>query len=369
MYKRDYYEVIGVSRSAGEEEIKRAYRKLAMKYHPDKNPGDRQAEEKFKEAAEAYEVLRDREKRQTYDRFGHEGLVGTGFRGFSGFDDIFSSFGDIFEEFFGFGSSSRRKRSRAKAGNNLRYDLPLTLEDAFYGKEEEITFPRWESCRTCDGSGINPGSQAQVCSTCQGRGQVIRSQGFFQISTTCPACSGEGRIISDPCGDCKGVGKIKIERQVTLKIPPGVDTGSQLRLRGEGEPGEYGGPRGDLFVVIHVKEHEFFVREGNHLICEIPISFVQAALGDSVHIPLLGNEDGHVMDIGPGTQPGDVLTLHGMGMPSLHGSSRGDMYVKVHVKIPKKLNQHQRDLLLEYAQTEESGASKKIKKLWNKLKK
>lgn len=369
MSKRDYYEILGVSRSAGDDDIKRAYRKLAMKYHPDRNPGDKEAEDHFKEAAEAYEVLRDQEKRQVYDRFGHDGLAGTGFRGFSGFEDIFSSFGDIFEDFFGFGGRTGR-RTRARQGNSLRYDLELTLEEAFLGKEEEVSFTRWQKCDTCSGTGFPPGSEPQVCSTCQGRGQVVRSQGFFQISTTCPACHGEGQIITDPCRDCNGKGKVTEDRKITVKIPAGVDTGSQLRLRGEGEPGEYGGPPGDLFVVIHVKKHDFFTREGEHLLCEITISFVQAALGGRVNIPVLGKEDkGHDLAIPPGTQPEEVLTLHGYGMPALQRNRRGELFVKINVKIPKKLTQHQRELLEEFAESEGTKTAKKELSFWEKLKK
>ncbi|MBW1721932.1 MAG: molecular chaperone DnaJ [Deltaproteobacteria bacterium] len=367
MYKRDYYEVLGVSRSAGEEEIKKAYRKLAMKYHPDRNPGDKEAEEKFKEAAEAYEVLRDREKRQIYDRYGHEGLEGSGFRGFSGFEDIFSSFGDIFEDFFGFGSRRSRGRTRARQGDSLRYDLELTLEEAFHGKEEEISFMKWQVCGLCNGSGIKPGKEPQICPTCRGRGQVVRSQGFFQITTTCPACNGQGQIITDPCEACRGAGKIRKERKITLKIPPGVDTGSQLRLQGEGEPGEFGGPPGDLFVFIHIRQHDFFTREGEHLLCEIPVSFVQAALGGTVHIPLIEAEDGFELEIPPGTQPDDILTVPGKGMPMLKRNKRGDLFVKVHVKIPKKLTQRQRELLEEFAKTEGTKFRRKEKTFWDKI--
>ena len=368
MNKRDYYEVLSVSRDAGEEDIKKSYRKLAMRYHPDRNPGDKEAEESFKEAAEAYEVLRDGEKRQIYDQFGHEGLEGTGFRGFRGFDDIFSSFGDIFEDFFGFGTG-RGRRSRVRPGNDLRYDMELTLEEAFAGKEEGIAFKKWESCEICNGSGITPGSEPQICATCQGRGQVVRSQGFFQISTTCPYCHGEGRIITDPCHQCQGDGKVKTDREISLKIPPGVDTGSQLRLRGEGEPGESGGPPGDLFVVLHVKEHDFFSREGDHLLCEIPISFVQAALGDKIKIPVIGDEDNHELKIPQGTQPGEILSLPGQGMPSLRKNRRGDLFVKITVKIPKRLNQRQKEILEEFSQAKGSGKSKKGKHFWNKMKK
>jgi molecular chaperone DnaJ len=367
MYKRDYYEVLGVSRDASEAEVKKAYRKLAMENHPDRNPGDHEAEERFKEAAEAYEVLRDREKRQIYDQFGHAGLEGSGFRGFSGFDDIFSSFGDIFEDFFGFGTR-RGRRSRARQGSSLRYDLELGLEDAFYGKEEEIVFNKWAACDVCRGSGVKPGSEPQVCGTCQGHGQVVRSQGFFQISTTCPACRGEGRLVTDPCFDCGGNGKVESERKITVKIPAGVDTGSQLRLRGEGEPGENGGPPGDLFVVIHVRDHSFFTREEDHLYCEVPISFTQAALGETIKIALLGEEEEHVLKIHPGTQPGEILSLPGRGMPSLRNSRRGDLFVKVVVKIPKKLTQQQRELLETFAGTDHPRRAKKEKNFWHKLK-
>ncbi|MDY6971702.1 MAG: molecular chaperone DnaJ [Thermodesulfobacteriota bacterium] len=367
--KDDYYDILGVSRNAGDDEIKKAYRKLALKYHPDRNQGDKVAEENFKKAAEAYEVLRDREKRQIYDRFGHEGLEGRGFTGFSGFDDIFSSFGDIFEDFFGFGSG-RGGRVRAKQGKSLRYDLELTLEDALYGKEEEVVFHRLENCRTCNGSGLSPGTEPQVCATCQGNGQVIRSQGFFQISTTCPACHGEGQIISDPCWDCRGGGKARVERKINVKIPPGVDTGSQLRLTGEGEPGQSGGPPGDLFVVIHVKEHEFFSREDDDLVCKIPISFVQAALGDRLMIPALGHEGDIELEVPHGTQPGEIIRIIGKGMPSLRRQNRrGNLYVKIIVKVPEKLDQHQRELLEEFAETDGltlADRKKKKKTRWKK---
>ncbi len=365
MHKVDYYEILCVSRDAGDEEIKKAYRKLALKYHPDRNQGDKEAEEKFKEAAEAYEVLRDSQKRQIYDKYGHEGLEGRGFTGFSGFEDIFSSFGDIFEGFFGFGSG-RGRGSRSRTGKSLRYDLELTLEDAFTGKEEEIVFHKLENCQTCNGSGLRPGTDPEVCPTCRGRGQVVRSQGFFQVSTTCPKCHGKGQIIIDPCNDCSGGGKVRVERKVKVKIPAGVDSGSQLRLTGEGQHGEFGGPPGDLFVVIYVKEHNFFSRDGDNLLCEVPISFVQAALGDKIMIPVLGDEGDYELQVSPGTQPGDFLKVSGKGMPRLRGySRRGDLYIKIIVKVPEKLNQRQRELLKEFAKTQGltmSGKKKKMKK-------
>ena len=352
MQKRDYYEVLGVSRNADGEEIKHVYRKLALQYHPDRNPGDTQAEERFKEAAEAYDVLRDKEKRQIYDRFGHAGLEGRGFTGFSGFEDIFSSFGDIFEGFFGFGSR-HGQTSRGRAGNSLRYDLQLTLEEAFSGREEELVFDRWNGCETCKGSGLAPGSSYQTCATCQGRGQVVRSQGFFQISTTCPMCHGEGHTIADPCGSCGGRGRIRGEKRIKVKIPAGVDTGSQLRLRGEGEPGEQGGPPGDLIVLIHIADHDFFAREGDDLACEIPVAFVQAALGDTVPLPALGEEDPIDLEIPVGTQPGKLVRVRGKGMPRLNGhGQRGDLFVRVQVKVPTKLNERQRELLQAFAEAE-----------------
>ena len=363
MYKRDYYEILAVSRDASEEEIKRAYRRLALKYHPDRNPGDKEAEERFKEAAEAYEVLRDPEKRRIYDMYGHEGLEGRGFKGFSGFEDIFSAFGDIFEEFFGFGRS--RTHFRARRGRNLRYDLELTLEEAYTGKDEKIVFHRLETCERCGGSGISPGSRPKVCYKCRGIGQVIRTQGFFEIRTTCPVCNGQGQIITDPCKRCGGEGRVRIRREITVRIPPGVETGSQLRLRGEGEPGENGGEKGDLFVVIHVREHKFFTREGEHLLCEVPISFIQAILGDMIEIPYFGDErlDVHIP---PGTQPGDILTIKGRGMPRLNSNGSGNLYVKLNVTIPKKITQRQRELLEEFSVIERS--SKRGKSIWQRLK-
>jgi len=369
MEKRDYYEVLGVSKNAGDEEIKKAYRKLALKFHPDRNPGDARAEEHFKEAAEAYEVLRDHEKRQIYERFGHAGLEGRGFTGFSGFEDIFSNFGDIFEDFFGFGSR-RGGRPRPRQGNSLRYDLELTLEEAFTGKEADIAFPRLETCSDCNGTGSSEGSQPQVCPTCQGRGQIIRSQGFFQVSSTCPNCRGQGRVITDPCSKCAGAGRLQIKKELSVRIPAGVDNGSQLRLRGEGEPGEYGGPPGDLFVVVHLKPHPLFSRDGNNLVAEIPISFVQAALGDEISTPVLGEEEEIDVAIPSGTQSGDVIRVPGQGMPSLRTQRRGDLYIKVRVQIPKKLNARQRELLEAFAETENrplQARKKKGKAFWQKM--
>jgi len=363
MNKRDYYETLNIPRDAEEEEIKRAYRKMAMQYHPDRNQGDKAAEENFKEASEAYEVLRDREKRQIYDQFGHEGLRGIGFSGFRDFNDIFSSFGDIFENFFGFGTG-KGGRERSRKGNDLRYDIELTLEEAFSGKEEEINFKKWAACEACNGSGITPGKEANICTTCRGKGTVVRSQGFFQLQTTCPACNGQGRVITDPCVKCKGHGKVRIKRVINLKIPPGVDTGSQLRLRGEGEAGDYGGPNGDLFVVMHMKEHSFFSRKGENLFCELPISFIQATLGDSIKIPVIGEEELHEIRIPQGTQPGDVISVPELGMPSLSTRHRGQLFIKFIVRIPKKLNRHQKELLEEFSMDEGIKGTDKIGKLF-----
>jgi molecular chaperone DnaJ len=363
MDKRDYYEILNIPRDAGEEEIKRAYRKMAMQYHPDRNPGDKAAEENFKEASEAYEVLRDGEKRQIYDQYGHEGLRSTGFSGFSDFNDIFSSFGDIFENFFGF-STGKGQRERPDKGSDLRYDLQLTLEEAFSGKEEEISFKKWGTCEVCKGSGITPGKEAQRCNTCRGKGTIVRSQGFFQLQTTCPTCKGQGRIITDPCTKCKGQGKLQIKRVINLKIPPGVDNGSQLRIRGEGEAGDYGGPPGDLFVVMHVKEHPFFSREGENLFCELPISFIQAALGDVIKIPEIGKGELHEIRIPQGTQPGDVISVPELGMPGLNTRHRGQLFIKFIVRIPKKLSKRQKELLEEFSAAEGMKDTEKIAKLF-----
>jgi molecular chaperone DnaJ len=365
--KRDYYEILGVSRDSDGEEIKKAYRRLALKYHPDRNPGDKMAEERFKEAAEAYEVLRDHEKRRIYDLYGHEGLTGTGFTGFGGFEDIFSAFGDIFEDFFGF-AGRRTRKSGIRRGNDLRYDLELSLEEAYKGKEEEIVYTTWESCDGCKGSGSAPGSNPGVCPHCHGRGEIVRSQGFFQIRTTCSTCNGTGQVIVDPCEKCKGKGKIRAEKKVLVRIPPGVDTGTQLRMKGEGESGENGGPPGDLFVIIYVKEHLYYVREGDDLKCQVTISFVQAALGAEVSIPVLNSDEGKKVTIPEGTQPEEIIRLKGMGMPRLRGGKGfGDLFIKIIVKIPTRLSQGQRELFMEFAELEKQKIGDKTKNFWDKI--
>ena len=306
MIEKDYYEILGVGRTASQEEIKKAYRKMALKYHPDRNPDNKEAEDKFKEASEAYEVLSDPEKRQIYDQFGHEGLKGTGFTGFRGFEDVFASFGDIFGEFFGFGG---RTNTGPSQGDDLRYDLEISFEEAAFGKEVDLEIPRTFPCDACGGTGAKPGTHPITCPACGGRGQITRSQGFFSIRTPCPTCRGTGQIIPEPCPACQGTGRIRKKRKVSLKIPPGVDTGSRLRLRGEGEAGERGGPPGDLFVIIHVKKHAFFEREGDDIYCTVPISFTTAALGGKIEVPTLDGKE--VIHVKRGTQSGEVFRLKG----------------------------------------------------------
>ena len=358
--KRDYYEILSVSRNATDNELKAAYRKLALKYHPDRNPNDQAAEEKFKEAAEAYEVLRDPQKRSLYDQYGHAGLENTGFHGFGGFEDIFSSFGDIFEDFFGF-TSRRRSRSRAMPGADLRYDLSLDFMDAVFGSETEIEIDKRQTCNDCEGSGCEPGTEPESCRHCGGAGQVSRSQGFFTVRTTCPTCRGNGQMIPHPCPKCRGTGQVMASKKVAVKIPAGVDHGSRLRLTGEGEPGVYGGPPGDLYVFIHVQPHEFFQRQDTHIICEIPISFIQAALGDKISVPTLNGKK--TLEIPKGTQPGDVFYFRGEGIPELRGRGRGDQIIQVAIKTPTHLTKKQEALLRDFAKLESKKLSNKIKNI------
>jgi len=358
--KRDYYDVLGVERSASDVDLKKAYRKLALKFHPDRNPGDREAEEKFKEAAEAYDVLRDANKRQIYDQYGHQGLEGSGFSGFGGFEDIFSSFGDIFEDFFGFGGG-RRSRSRVQRGADLRYDMQLSFMEAAFGTDKEIDVEKAEACDECNGTGAQPGTGAETCPQCGGSGQIGRSQGFFTVRTTCGQCRGQGQVIPNPCSACRGQGKVLARKKVSVRIPAGVDNGSRLRLTGEGEAGGYGGPHGDLYVFIHVEGHDFFKRDNTNVICQIPVSFVQAALGDTLSIPTLKGES--KLAIPKGTQPGDIFRLRGEGIPSLRNGHRGDQIVQVSVKTPTNLNKKQVALLKEFAALEESKFTSKLKNI------
>ena len=337
--KRDYYEVLGVPRGADEAQCKRAYRKLAMKHHPDRNPGSSEAEEKFKEASEAYSVLSDPEKRQVYDQYGHEGLAGGGMGGFnaSDFPDIF---GDILGDFFG--TSSQRGRSRAKSGDDLLYELEIDFEDAAFGCSKEIQIPRNETCGRCDGSGAEPGTRPLQCNRCNGRGQVHTQQGFFMMSRTCSSCRGTGQVIQQPCSTCRGRGLQRVQRKRKVDIPAGVDDGMRLRLSGEGGVGSQGGPRGDLYVLIQVREHEIFKREDADIHCNVSINVAQAALGAKISIPTLEGEEIHTVK--PGTQSGARLMLRGKGIQRVRSGRRGDLYAHVHVQIPKKLSGQQREL-------------------------
>jgi molecular chaperone DnaJ len=361
MIKKDYYEVLGLSRNASQEEIKKAYRKLALKYHPDRNPGDKQAEERFKEAAEAYEVLHDPQKRRIYDQFGHAGLQGQGFQGFGDIRDVFSAFGDIFGDLFGFGDifgMGGRSRTAARRGADLRYDLEISFIDAAFGKKVSIEVPRSEPCPNCAGSGAEPGTGSSVCSACGGSGHITRSQGFFSISTTCPRCHGEGSFIEHPCKECRGRGQVTKKKRLEVKIPAGVEDGNRLRLRGEGEAGERGGPPGDLYVFIRVEEHPVFSRHGEHVLCQVPISFTQAALGAEIEVPTL--EGTTKLTIPRGTPTGKIFKLKGLGIPYLHGHGRGDQLVQVEIQTPKRLTAEQERLLREYARLSgEEVAAKK----------
>jgi molecular chaperone DnaJ len=352
MEDKDYYQILGVSKEATEEEIKKSYRKTAMQYHPDRNPGNREAEEKFKIASEAYEVLRDPQKRSIYDRYGIEGLKGTGFTGFRGFEDIFSAFGDIFEDFFGFGATHKRG-TRARAGADLRYDMKISFHDAAFGKEAEIEIPKNFLCDVCNGTGAKPGTHPTNCPNCRGTGQVTRSQGFFTISTSCTQCHGQGKFIPHPCKECRGLGKMRKNKSIQVKIPAGVDTGSKLRIRGEGEEGERGGPPGDLFVFLYVESHDFFSRDGDDIICQIGISFTQAALGAEIEVPTLDGTK--TLIIPKGSEAGEIFRIKGEGFPKLRGYGRGDEVVQILVKTPKNLTRRQEELLREF---EEIGVKK-----------
>ena len=357
--ERDYYEILNVDRNADGETIKRAYRKLAMKYHPDRNPDDKEAEQRFKEASEAYEVLADPEKRKRYDQFGHAGLRGTSSHDFSHMDvgDIFSMFEDIFGGMGGMGGmGGRRGRgSRARKGYDLETETEISLEEALSGVEREIEFTRQDNCETCDGSGAKPGSQPDTCVTCAGQGQVAQSGfgGMFRMVTTCPACEGTGQLIKDKCSDCKGSGKQPQTRVVSVNIPPGVHDGQAVRVPGEGEPGAQGGPRGDLHVVLRINEHELFDREEDDLVLRMPLSFTQMALGSEVQVPTLDGEE--ALTVEPGTQHGHVFRIKGKGLPNLRTGRRGDLLVVVLVEVPKKLSDEQERLLREFAETENNN--------------
>ncbi len=357
-----YYEILGITRDASGDVIKKSYRKLAMKYHPDRNPGDAEAEACFKEAAEAYEVLSDQQKRQIYDTYGHEGLKSSGYSGPGNSGDVFSHINEMFGDLFGFGGRSRRHDPNAPVqGDDLRYDLEISFMEAVHGIEKEVDVTKRETCWTCEGSGSRPGHKPQTCPSCNGRGQVIRSQGFFQVSSTCPQCHGSGQIIAEPCADCNGEGLISRKKTVKLKIPAGVDTGSRMRLTGEGEGGRRGGPSGDLYVIIHVKEHEFFLRDGQTIFLQYPVPMVKAALGCEVEVPTIHGSA--KLKIPAGTQSAKRFTLRGEGIPALRGGRLGDMVVEVQVLTPTRMSKKQKELLKEFdAQSgdEEKGFFTKI---------
>ena len=351
MAKRDYYEILGVAKNATEEELKKSYRKMAMKHHPDRNPGSKEAEDKFKEAKEAYEMLTDPKKREAYDRFGHAGVDpnaaggfgGAGAAGFGGFADVF---GDIFGDIFGNGAGGRAGgRSNVYRGADLRYGMEVTLEQAAHGYTTEIRVPSWENCEVCHGTGAKPGTKPKTCHTCAGQGSVRVQQGFFSIQQTCPTCHGTGKVIPDPCATCEGVGRAKKNKTLEVKIPAGIDDGMRIRSAGNGEPGINGGPPGDLYVEIHVKKHAVFEREGDDLHCEIPISLTIAALGGKVQVPTLqGRAE---VDLPEGTQSGKTFRLRGKGVKGIRSSYPGDLYARVFVETPVRLTERQKQLLRE----------------------
>lgn len=372
--KRDYYEVLGVERGASDADIKKAYRKLAKQYHPDVNPGDKAAEAKFKEINEAYEVLSDPQKRAKYDQFGHAGMDPNGFGGFGGgFGDFdFGGIGDIFETFFGGAGFGRSTRSRTgpQKGSDLKYTMEIDFEEAAFGVEKEISISRMESCPTCHGTGAKPGTEPVTCRHCNGTGQVQYKQstpfGQFVNIKTCDVCHGEGKIIASPCEECSGKGKVRKNVKIKINVPAGIDDGQTISLRGEGEPGARGGPSGDLFISIRVRHHPIFQRQGNDVICEIPITFVQGALGAEMEVPTL---DGKVKyTIPEGTQTGTVFRLKGKGIPFLRGNGRGDQYVKVHIEVPRKLDEKQKALLREFAELSGDDVHEQRKSFFDKMK-
>mgnify|MGYP003332939499 FL=1 len=358
--KRDFYDILGVARNATDDEIKKAYRKLAMKYHPDRNPDSKEAEGKFKEAKEAYEMLSDPQKRAAYDQYGHAGVdpnmggFGGGGQGFGGFSD---AFGDIFGDIFGGGGGrGGRGGPQVYRGADLRYSMEITLEEAAHGHETQIRVPSWSNCDSCGGDGAEPGSKVETCTTCHGAGQVRVAQGFFSMQQTCPRCSGSGKYIPKPCKKCHGAGKIKSQKTLEVKIPAGIDDGMRIRSSGNGEPGVNGGPSGDLYVEVHIKEHPVFQREGEDLHCEMPISFIDAALGGEIEVPTLSGKAS--FDVPEGTQSGRVFRLRSKGIKSLRTALPGDLYIHVQVETPVKLNETQKNLLRKFDESLKSGGSK-----------
>jgi molecular chaperone DnaJ len=361
MIKRDYYEVLGVSRTADATELKKAYRTAAKNFHPDRNPDDPDAERKFKEAAEAYEVLNDPEKRRIYDQYGHEGLSRHGYGGFSGgFEDIFSSFGDIFADLFGgFGGMGGRGRRRGpRRGSDLRYDFELEFEEAALGATKKITIPRPVRCEDCDGTGVRGGAEKTTCQHCGGLGQITQRAGFFSMTQTCPYCQGSGRLVTDPCPTCRGEGRVNQAETIEVTFPPGVDNGNRLRVTGKGEEGEPGAPPGDLYIFVHVRDHSFFEREGPHLRYTFPISFSQAALGSTVKVPLIQGEK--EIEVPAGTQSGEIVTLRREGLELPGSRGKGDLFITLKVVTPTRLSSRQRELLEALA--EEDGSVLKAEK-------
>jgi len=386
MAKRDYYEVLGVERNASEEEIKKAYRKLALKYHPDRNPGDKAAEEKFKELGEAYEALSDPQKRGIYDQYGPEAFAGAarsaqGFGGGGGFHDPFDIFrevfggagGSIFEEFFsGESGGGRGRRGGPQRGSDLRYEMEITFEEGVFGTEKEINIAKLDVCGECDGNGAAPGSSLKNCSACGGRGQVVSSRGFFTMAQTCPRCHGAGRMVEKPCQKCRGEGRIEKETKIKVRIPAGVDTGSRLRSSSNGESGMRGGPPGDLYIVLHVQNHEVFVRHGDDIVCDVPISFALASLGGEIEVPTLDPSEKRIrsatVKVPAGTQSGAVFRLKGKGVPNVQGHGRGDQHVRVLVEVPTHLNSTQKKKLMEFAESCGSETNPMSKSFFDKVK-
>ncbi len=370
MAKRDYYDVLGVNKSASADQIKSAYRKQAVKYHPDKNKGDKAAEDKFKEASEAYHVLSNSERKQNYDNFGHAAFEnGGGGRGGFGNFDFSNHFSDIFEDFFGegFGGGGRRSRRSNNRGSDLRYDLSISLEEAYTGKKQDIKFSTSDKCDTCSGSGSKPGHDAGSCSMCGGHGQVRSSQGFFTVQQTCPQCSGSGEMITNPCGSCGGQGKKQASKRLSVTIPKGVDDGTRIRLAGKGEAGSRGGSSGDLYLFINVYSHELFKRSDENLFFECPISIADAALGTSIEIPTIDGGKAKIK-IPSGTQSGKQFRLKGKGMPLMRGSGTGDLYVQVNTEVPVSLNKEQKELLEKFREIENEKSNPSIKKFFQKAK-
>jgi molecular chaperone DnaJ len=359
--KRDYYDVLGVRREADEEEIKRAYRRLAMEHHPDRNVGNPEAEEKFKEAAEAYEVLHDSAKRQSYDRYGHAGLQGMNVPHFNDAQSVFDLFGDLFGDFFG----TRGGRRGPQAGRDLQITIDIELIEAARGVTKTITVPREELCDECGGSGARRGTQPAPCKRCQGRGVVIQSQGFFRMQQTCRGCGGSGYVITDPCANCHGNGRVVVRRTLDVAVPPGVDNGTRIRLNGEGEAGDPGGPRGDLYVLLRVREHPLFQRDGANLICQVPITFSQAALGGEIEVPTLSGAIQHHLK--RGIQSGEIVRIPGKGMPSLRGTRHGDLLVAVFVETPRHLTKRQEELFRDLAEIDQKHVSPERKSFLEKL--